>query len=163
METGTRKTKHAPRLQRPALAAVLAALDGVTDPHEAVEVLQTRGLWPMENPPCMWANFDATAIELIADLVAVASIGCETIATVSAVAEAYTHARLRVMRTPMEPPRVVWQTGPTKRSPARAESHRGRVQTLGLDLRWCFFASRAEVWVPYVEGLPHGRAKPVFA
>lgn len=62
---------------RPALAAVLDALDGVTDPGEAVEILTARDLWPVEDAPVMWTAWSTAG--LFDCVISVASIGVAAI------------------------------------------------------------------------------------
>lgn len=75
--------------ERPALGAVLAALDGVLTPREAVEVLAARDLWPLENGPRVVGGDSrggvagARAVHLIASI---ASLGLAQIVTAEGLA-----------------------------------------------------------------------------
>lgn len=63
---------------RPALDAVVAALDGITDPQEAVEVLIARGLWFADSTDPMPPR----------KLAAIASLGLDAVAALRAQAAA---------------------------------------------------------------------------
>lgn len=93
---------------RPALAAVLRALDGVTDPREAVEVLHARGLWPDPAGPDQPLVITSPRASRHGSLADVASLGVETIATITAlVREAIEHARPKPNSVT-----VVWRVEP---------------------------------------------------
>jgi len=79
-------------IARPALAAVTEALDGVTDPREAVEILVARDLWPME-----WPGVDHFAPD-VTEVVAVASLGVPRLLAVAGLAQHAGHTRGDVVR-----------------------------------------------------------------